>query len=96
DAAMAGFRAAMRQAAALDDWRGEGESRIALAVSQRQAGRAQDAGDTLRALTDDPDLPYPPEQRRAALLRQAQWRLEDGDWQGLRVALDRAATACDR
>lgn len=94
-AAADGFRAAMRQAAALDDWRGEGESRIALAVSQQQAGRAEDARATLRPLIADMTLPYTPAQRRAALLRQAQWHLQAGDWQGLRDDLARVTTLCD-
>ncbi len=92
--AEAGFRLAMRQATAIDDWAGEGESRIALAVTQQRSGHPSLATATLQPLLSEGSLPYPLKQRHAAVLWHAQWRLAAADWSGLEHALGQARMLC--
>lgn len=95
DGAEAGFRSAMREAAALDDWHAEAESRIALAVSLQRQGRDEEAFRLLTPLLDTtPALPWPQQQRQRALIWQAQWHIAAAAWDALRDDLRRLPALC--
>lgn len=93
-AAEAGFRDAMRQAAALDDWAGEAESRLAWAVSLQRRGQNAEAERALAPLLDDLRLPYPLASQQQALVWRAQWQLAARNWPALQQDLLRLSSLC--
>jgi hypothetical protein len=93
-AAEAGFREAMRQAAALDDWAGEAESRLAWAVSLQRRGQGAEAERALAPLLDDLRLPYPLASQQQALAWRAQWQLTARNWPALEQDLLRLSNLC--
>lgn len=93
-AADAGFREAMRQAAALDDWAGEAESRLAWAVSLQRRGQSAEAERALAPLLDDLRLPYPLASQQQALAWRAQWQLAARDWPAVAQDLSRLSELC--
>ncbi|MEL0027287.1 MAG: hypothetical protein VW625_01270 [Perlucidibaca sp.] len=92
--AEAGFRSAMQQASALDDWQGEADSRLGLAVTLQRMNRQDEARQLLQPLLADTSLPYTPDQRQRAALRRAQWQLAGGDWNALAQDLELASGWC--
>lgn len=93
-AADAGFREAMRQAAALDDWAGEAESRLAWAVSLQRRGQSAEAERALAPLIDDLRLPYPLASQQQALVWRAQWQLAARNWPAVAQDLARLSSLC--
>lgn len=95
EAAETGFRTAMREAAALDDWNAEAESRIALAVSLQRQARVDAALQLLAPLlATTPALPWPQLQRQRALIWQAQWHIASAAWDALREDLQQLPALC--
>lgn len=90
----AGFRDAMRQAAALDDWAGEAESRLAWAVSLQRRGQGAEAERALAPLLDDLRLPYPLAIQQQALAWRAQWQLAARNWPAVEQDLLRLSSLC--
>ncbi len=93
-AADSGFREAMRQAAALDDWHGEAESRLAWAVSLQRRGQREAAEGLLSPLLEDLRLPYPLASQQQALAWRAQWHLAAQAWPALQQDLSRLNELC--
>lgn len=93
-AADTGYRNAMRQAAVLDDWAGEAESRLAWAVSLQRRGQTAEAAQAIAPLLDDLRLPYPLSSQQQALAWRAQWQLAARNWPALERDLLRLSDLC--